>query len=714
MKQLNKRSLLFVFSLLVLSFAVNSMVFAQSRAPLVVGDGSLASCTEAAFDAVLATAAGNSEADTITFSCGGPATIVFTATKVLGTDMTIDGGGNVTFDGGFTGVAGTGERLFQITPNTTVSFNGLTFTKGDATAGLGGNGAAIHTAGNVNISNSTFKGNRGGRGSAIAADKDGAFPTPIVNIFRSAFVDNTATDRGVFYVEAAELNVANSTFSNNVANSNPGSILRTTAALGTVVNFTNVTFVAPASPLFSSNFPVNLRNSIISTTSAALCDGTGGIADGTGNVVFGGGTCTGLTPASTANPNLSALSADFVPFYDLGAGSSAFNLVSTDAYLTTAANPLFNGAVTVDQRGVARPAGAGKDAGAIEGAGDAATPETPTPETPTPETPTPETPTPETPTPETPTPETPTPETPVPEEPVPGAFNLLSPANGAVVNDPATVTEVTWSLSTDADSYEFVLLKTSDNVRLGEVARVTVLAAECGATAGVCTLPVDAAFQSLLTDGAYSWSVEAENTGGITEAANAPFTFTVSTDAVELVINGGFENGKDAIDPWSLKNESKDKVKCNKPEKSKIFAFTGECAWLFKGVPGDSAKLVQSIDPAKVNATDVLTLSVAVKSKVTPGKLVTLKVKYADPAAGTNGDGKDKVVIEIDGPTLNEEYEVFSASVTAAAAPNKVKLILKGKAESGKIFVDDVSLTAQPIVGGGDALIPLPLALPLP
>src|SRR5690606_18339158 len=176
-----------------------------------------------ALDAVLATAAGNAEADTITFNCGGAATIVFESTKVLGTDLTIDGGGNITFDGGYTTFPGSGVRLFQVTAGATVSFNGLTFTKGDATAGLGQNGAAIHTAGNVNISNSTFKSNRGGRGSAIAADKEPDPATkPIVNIFRSAFVDNTATDRGVFYLEAAELNVANSTFSNNVANSNPG------------------------------------------------------------------------------------------------------------------------------------------------------------------------------------------------------------------------------------------------------------------------------------------------------------------------------------------------------------------------------------------------------------------------------------------------------------------------------------------------------------
>jgi hypothetical protein len=704
MKQLNKKSLLFVLVLLVLAFAVNNLVFA---ADVTVGTGTPASCTEAAFETALTTAA---DGDTIIFDCGGGA-VTIPVTEAAPTDLsgipaisknlTIDGAGLITFDGGYNGVGGSGTRLFQITQGVTVTFSGVVFAHADATnAELAQDGAAIYTAGNLNIVGSTFRNSRGGRGSAIAAEK-AALPSnvPVVNIFQSAFVDNISTARSVFYIASSELNVANSTFSGNISNSAPGSIVRSTSAAGTVLNFTNVTISTPTgdAAVFSLNHTVNLRNSIISTASGTeVCDAgaAAGITDGGGNVVFGGGTCTGLTPASTGDPQLGALSSSFVPYYDLGAGSSALNQVVTDAYLSTAGNPLFaNGAaVAVDQNNVVRPQGTAKDAGAIESALE---PEIPTPESPTPE---------------TPTPETPTPETPIP---LPGAFNLISPADDVVIRDTSEVTAITWGLSAGAESYEFVLIKTSDNVRLGEVLRVDVLAENCGATPGVCTLSVGADVQALLTDGVYSWTVNAENSFGVTEASNAPFDFTVSTEGVELVINGGFENldtdGKPVIDPWVVKKETGDKVKCNKPEKAKIFSYTGECAWRFKGQPGDKTKLVQNIDPTLATTGDLMILSAAVDANVTPGKLIFLKVEYADPTAGVNGDGRDKAVIEITGPTLNEEYEVFSVNLTVADVPTEIKVLLKGKAESGKIYVDDVSVLSQPTLGGGAAPLPLPL-----
>jgi hypothetical protein len=711
MKQLNKKSLLFVLALLVLAFAANSLVFAQGRAPFVVGDGTPASCTEAAFNTALTNAAANAEADTITFNCGGAVTIPFTTTKTVDDDLTINGGELITFDGGFTGLVSTGRRLFHVLDGSNVNFIGLTFANGNGTNGLNGNGGAILAYGNVNVTRSNFTGNYSGRGSGIASYKDvnnGQTNTPVVNVFQSAFINNVNTDRGVLLADGGVINVANSTFSGNIITntgaSNEGTIIRVTGGLTSVGNLTNVTIVDQTddNSIFSSGKPLTVRNSIIVSGDPLCAATTVNPTDGSGNVIFGGGTCTGLTPVSTDDPVLQPLSTTFVPYYDLGDGSSALNKVTNDTYVSD--NSLFSGVVTVDQNGTARPQGEGKDAGAIESDASVTTP--------TPETPTPETPTPETPTPETPTPETPTPETPVPG---PGAFNLLSPDNGVVIRDTADVTAITWELSNGAESYEFILLKTSDTVRLGEVLRVDVLAENCGATPGVCTLAVGADVQSLLTDGQYSWTVEAENTEGVTEATNAPYTFTVSTSGVELVINGGFESlgadTKPVIDPWVLKNGSGDKVKCNKPEKPKFFAYTGECAWRFKGTPGDKAKLTQNIDPSLVVAGDVLTLSAAITTNVDPGKVAFLKIDYVDPTAGLNNDGRDKAVIELTGPTLNQDYEVFSVDLAVLDTPTKVKVMLKGKTESGKIYVDDVSVLAQPTTGGG-AVLPLPLPLP--
>ena len=60
----------------------------------VVGTGMGASCTESALDACPPTSG------TVTFNCGGAATITVTSTKTISTDTTIDGGGMITISGG--------------------------------------------------------------------------------------------------------------------------------------------------------------------------------------------------------------------------------------------------------------------------------------------------------------------------------------------------------------------------------------------------------------------------------------------------------------------------------------------------------------------------------------------------------------------------------------------------------------------------------------
>ena len=76
-----------VLALLVFAtFAATSSAFA-----CVVGTGTSASCTEAALDACLP--GGASFGGTVTFNCGGAATITVTSTKGFnGANTTIDGG----------------------------------------------------------------------------------------------------------------------------------------------------------------------------------------------------------------------------------------------------------------------------------------------------------------------------------------------------------------------------------------------------------------------------------------------------------------------------------------------------------------------------------------------------------------------------------------------------------------------------------------------
>ncbi|HEX2622133.1 MAG TPA: choice-of-anchor Q domain-containing protein, partial [Phototrophicaceae bacterium] len=69
--------------------------------------------------------------------------------------------------------------------------------------------------------------------------------------------------------------------------------------------------------------------------------------------------------------------------------------------------------------------------------------------------------------------------------------------------------------------------------------------------------------------------------------------------STELLVNGGFEtiggNGKPDVAPWTVSNSTGDKVKCNTGDK--IFSNTGNCAFRFKGVTGENAKLSQVVTP---------------------------------------------------------------------------------------------------------------------
>src|SRR5256712_12516854 len=88
---------------LVLAPLVLAVLGATSPAlACVVGTGTSGSCTEAALNACLP--GGGGFDGTVTFACGGAATITVTSTKIISADTTIDGGSVVTISGGGTGM----------------------------------------------------------------------------------------------------------------------------------------------------------------------------------------------------------------------------------------------------------------------------------------------------------------------------------------------------------------------------------------------------------------------------------------------------------------------------------------------------------------------------------------------------------------------------------------------------------------------------------
>jgi hypothetical protein len=158
--------------------------------------------------------------------------------------------------------------------------------------------------------------------------------------------------------------------------------------------------------------------------------------------------------------------------------------------------------------------------------------------------------------------------------------------------------------------------------------------------------------------------------------------------AVELVTDGGFESSAAG---WTVKNETSDKVKCNKT--GKIFAHSGNCAWRFKGVAGENAKIQQEITTG-ADVGDDLTLSGYVNASGIVNGKVKVVVKYLDTTIP-----KNKITVSVLGETAGSYLPLSSFQpllTTVVASPlDKIKVQVKNSGESGKVYYDALSLTAQ-------------------
>ena len=198
----------------------------------VVGSGTPGSCTQAALTTAL-TGGG-----TVTFNCGGAATITITTPLTISQDTIIEGGGKIVLSGGLI------TRLFHVQAaqasltlndivldraNSTVSGDGgailsvgtlvlnRTTIQNSVTTGCGG---AIWSNGTMIISNSSFKSNTGvSAGGAICT---GAFGTTRLQVTDSSFSNNTTSDPVVGYGGAihvngpvAEVTIIDSSFTTN-------------------------------------------------------------------------------------------------------------------------------------------------------------------------------------------------------------------------------------------------------------------------------------------------------------------------------------------------------------------------------------------------------------------------------------------------------------------------------------------------------------------
>ena len=188
----------------------------------VVGNGTPASCTEAAFNAAL-TGGG-----LITFNCGGAATITFTYYKTIEADTTIDGGGVITLSGG------NAASLFQVFEPRHLTLQNITLAEGKSVGMAAGaienfgtttisnstlrdnvsttTGGAIVNYGTLNLNNTTVSKNRADMAGGGIYNDGG-----VVNITNSQFLENVAfrSDGGAINVNSGRVDIQTSTFSQN-------------------------------------------------------------------------------------------------------------------------------------------------------------------------------------------------------------------------------------------------------------------------------------------------------------------------------------------------------------------------------------------------------------------------------------------------------------------------------------------------------------------
>ncbi|MEO8611452.1 MAG: choice-of-anchor Q domain-containing protein [Chloroflexota bacterium] len=336
----------------------------------VVGTGTAGSCTRAALQAAID--AGNG---TITFNCGGVATIAITTTLNVDAstgakNITIDGGGLITLDGGNT------TRIFIQdtwgTNGSTLTLQNLTLAHGRASAaGNGSMGGAVFshfgaTQANVkpflNIDNVTFSNNASVYSAGGAAEYGGGAIFSwggFVNITNSSFISNTAS--GVTYggygaaihILQSAISIDNTTFTNNTATNQGGAIyIDGLGGASGVFSLTNSSFTGSRAHNSGGAIYVNMYEN----TSQFIVDRTSFVNNGVdgGNRSQGGAICGGSTtidtdPGNTGNAKItitnSLFSQNFA--YDVsaspGADGSGGALNFNQQAQITIANSTFDG-----------------------------------------------------------------------------------------------------------------------------------------------------------------------------------------------------------------------------------------------------------------------------------------------------------------------------------------------------------------------------------
>ena len=191
----------------------------------VVGNGTPGSCTEAAFNAALASNNGM-----IRFNCGTrPLVITLTAQKVITGNLVIDGGGRVALSGGGTTRILVSRPPFGTTPRPTLTVQRLVFLNGStfnlSGSGVSNGGAAIFRdqGANLRVIDCLFAGNVGPPvGQDVAGGAIYSLLQGTTTVVGSTFNGNRCSSGGALGNLHNDLVVVNSLLIANAATGNSG------------------------------------------------------------------------------------------------------------------------------------------------------------------------------------------------------------------------------------------------------------------------------------------------------------------------------------------------------------------------------------------------------------------------------------------------------------------------------------------------------------
>lgn len=157
----------------------------------------------------------------------------------------------------------------------------------------------------------------------------------------------------------------------------------------------------------------------------------------------------------------------------------------------------------------------------------------------------------------------------------------------------------------------------------------------------------------------------------------------VTTRQTELLTNGGFEintDGNRIPDGWTSQHGTKDLLICQPQE----LIYEGNCAYRFKGFPGENSVLHQTPVNSSFQAGDTLTFSAFVRATQTPDLLIKVRIVYADQSV-------EPLKVRLQTST-GDFYQQISETLTLTNAIKRMKIRVIHRSPTGRLYLDQLQL----------------------